>query len=178
MEEEMVLQEAGNELARAKARVTTCATALSAVYGPDVATGKEEDVVELSVRGTRITTLRSTLQDCPDSALAVMFDKDKWPATVKDLDSNGRHVIDCKPSVFSKVLDVLRITKRAAWARTEEERRRHDETRVTVTANDRLAFEESVTMYFPRCADFVMEYVELLCGRTSTADCRVVRCRT
>lgn len=60
-----------------------------------------------------MTTLRSTLQACPDSALATRFDEDKWPATDKDVDEHGRRLIDCSPSVFSKVLDVLRARKRA-----------------------------------------------------------------
>lgn len=91
MEEEMVLQEAGIELARAKARTTACETALAAVYGPDVAKGRdEEDVVELSVRGTRVTTMRSTLRICPDSTLATQFDEDRWPPAKKDLEDNGR----------------------------------------------------------------------------------------
>ncbi|CAN0083994.1 unnamed protein product, partial [Ectocarpus sp. 12 AP-2014] len=46
MQEEMVLQEARNELAAAKAKTTTCAAALAAVYGPEVAKGREEDIVE------------------------------------------------------------------------------------------------------------------------------------
>ncbi|CAN0281442.1 unnamed protein product, partial [Ectocarpus fasciculatus] len=120
MEEEMVLQETRNELAVAEARTTECEAALAAVYGRDVATGTEEDVVELSVRGVRVMTLRSTLQICPESSLATRFDEDKWPPAKADLDDNGRRVIDCKPSVFSKVLDVLRMAKRASWARGDD----------------------------------------------------------
>ncbi|CAM9747042.1 unnamed protein product [Ectocarpus sp. 6 AP-2014] len=166
MEEEKLLQEAANELSLAKARTMACATAVAAVYGPEVATGTEDDVVELNVRGTRMTTLRSTLRICPDSALAAWFNEEQWPVAEKDLDSNGRRIIDCKPSVFSKVLDVLRIAKRAAWARSEEgpvrNEKRRVKPRVTIKAGDRAAFEEFVDMYFPCCETFMMEHVDLL----------------
>ncbi|CAB1119780.1 unnamed protein product [Ectocarpus sp. CCAP 1310/34] len=158
MEAEMVLQDAGIELALAKARTTACATALAAVYGPDVASGQQEDVVELSVRGTAMTTLRSTLRVCPDSALAARFDEGKWPAAKKDLDSDGRRMIDCRPAVFSKVLDVLRIAKRAAWAGGEN-LQGMKETRVTIKPGDRVAFEEFVDMYFKGCESFIMAHV-------------------
>ncbi|CAN0390995.1 unnamed protein product, partial [Ectocarpus fasciculatus] len=162
MEEEMVLQEARNELSVAEARTTECEAALAAVYGPDVATGTEEDVVELSVRGARVTTLRTTLQICPESSLATRFDEDKWPPAEKDLDDNGRRVIDCKPSVFSKVLDVLRMAKRASWARGDDGQQVNEKARVTINAVDRAEFEEFVDMYFKGCENFIMEYVEPL----------------
>ncbi|CBJ28926.1 hypothetical protein Esi_0124_0034 [Ectocarpus siliculosus] len=168
MEAEMVLQEAGIELSPAKARTTACATALAAVYGPDVANGQEEDVVELSVRGTEMMTLRSTLRICPSSALAARFDEDKWPAAKKDVDSNGRRVIDCKPSVFSKVLDVLRMAKRVRWADDEKLEGMNETPRVTIKAGDRFAFEEFVDMYFKGCESFIMEHVSLLGDETAT----------
>ncbi|CAM9735807.1 unnamed protein product, partial [Ectocarpus fasciculatus] len=168
MEAEVVLREASNELAAAKARTTACATALAAVYGPVVADGQEEDVVELSVRGTAMTTLRSTLRMCPDSALAARFDEEKWPAAKKDLDSNGRRVIDCKPSVFSKVLDVLRMAKRAAWADGEDLQGMNEAPRVTTKAGDRVAFEEFVDMYFKGCEIFVIDHVDLLGDEAAT----------
>lgn len=112
MEERMALRQAHNELTEAKTKAEASANALSAVYGSDMAGGKVDDVVELSVRGTRMKTLRSTLQAYPHSALAARFDEDKWPATEKEVDERGRWVKDCTPSVFSKVLDVLRMRKR------------------------------------------------------------------
>ncbi|CAN0468752.1 unnamed protein product [Ectocarpus sp. 12 AP-2014] len=168
MEAEMTLQDAGIELSLAKARTTACATALAAVYGPDVANGQEEDVVELSVRGTEMTTLRSTLRICLDSALAAQFDEDKWPAAKKDIDSNGRRVIDCKPSVFSKVLDILRMAKRARWAGGEDLQGMNETPRVTIKAGDRLAFEEFVDMYFKGCESFIMEHVSRLGDEAAT----------
>ncbi|CAN0037330.1 unnamed protein product, partial [Ectocarpus fasciculatus] len=161
MEEEIFLQEAAKELSLAKDRTNACATALVAVYGPDVAIGTKDGVVELSVRGTRMTTLRSTLQIFPDSALAARFDEEKWPAAKKDLDSNGRRVIDCKPSVFSKVLDVLRMEKRAAWGGSEYRQGVHEKPHVTVKASDCVAFVDFVNMYFPGCESFIMQHVDL-----------------
>ncbi|CAM9656833.1 unnamed protein product [Ectocarpus sp. 13 AM-2016] len=168
MEAEMTLQDASIELSLANARTTACATALAAVYGPDVANGQEEDVVELSVRGTEMTTLRSTLRICLDSALAAQFDEDKWPAAKKDIDSNGRRVIDCKPSVFSKVLDILRMAKRARWAGGEDLQGMNETPRVTIKAGDRLAFEEFVDMYFKGCESFIMEHVSRLGDEAAT----------
>ncbi|CAN0099674.1 unnamed protein product [Ectocarpus sp. 8 AP-2014] len=162
MQEEMVIQEARNELAVANARTTACAAALAAVYGPDVAKGREEDVVELGVRGTRVTTMRSTLRIFPDSSFATRFDEDRWPAAEKDLDDNGRRVIDCKPSVFSKVMDILRMAKRASWARGNDEQEANETPRVTIKPCDRAEFEEFVDMYFQGCESFIMEYVESL----------------
>ncbi|CAM9889877.1 unnamed protein product, partial [Hapterophycus canaliculatus] len=118
LEERVALHQAHIELAQANAKAAASTEALEAVYGPHVAANEEAaaTVVDLTVRGTRMTTLHSTLQACPDSAFAARFDEDKWPPTAKDVDEHGRRVVeDCSPSVFSKVLDVLRMRKRAAW---------------------------------------------------------------
>lgn len=102
IEERVALRQAFAELEEANAKAGASVNALTAVYGPDVAAGKEDAVVELSVRGTRLTTLRSTLQACPGSALAARFDESKWPATEKDVDARGWRVMDCRPSVFRR----------------------------------------------------------------------------
>ncbi|CAM9403528.1 unnamed protein product [Ascophyllum nodosum] len=60
MEEGIALQDAQSELTFAGKRVRAAACALTAMYGPDVATGKHDPVVELNVRGTRMTTVLST----------------------------------------------------------------------------------------------------------------------
>lgn len=156
-EEKLALRQGHNDLAEANAKAAASVDALATVYGPHVAAGKEDSVIELSVRGTRMTTLRSTLQACPDSALAARFDDDKWPATDKDVDERGRRVIDCSASVFSKVLDVLRMRKRATWPAGKG--RGHGDARIAVKPGDRAAFEEFVGMYFPGCEDFIMDYV-------------------
>ena len=162
MEEKTALEQAHDELAEANAKAAASTGALAALYGPEVAAGKEDSVIELSVRGTRMTTLRSTLQACPDSALATQFDEDKWPATQKDVDGLGRRVVDCSPSVFSKVLDVLRMRKRVAWgggAGWAGMAGGDLGFRVVVKAADRAAFETFVRMYFPGCESFIMDYV-------------------
>ena len=158
MEERMALRDAEIELVQARAKVSATTNALEAVYGPDIAAGKEDPVVELSARGTRMTTLRSTLLVCSDSALATRFDETKWPANEKDVDEHGRRVIDCSPAVFSKVLDVLRMRKRSAWTGGKGVQM----VRVAVKAGDREAFEEFVNMQFPGCESFVMDYVDVL----------------
>ena len=162
MEERMAVHLAEAELSRANARATTCAIALAAVFGPDIAAGREDPVVELSVRGSRITTLRSTLQMCPDSAFAARFDDQKWPAVEKDLDERGMRKVDCSPSVFCKVLDVLRMRKRSGWIGAGAKRSRTDTASVAVKASDRAPFEEFVHMYFPGCESFVTDHVDFL----------------
>ena len=92
MEEEMALHDAQIELVLADKRIRAAACALEAMYGPDITTGEPDPIVELDVRGTRMTTLRSTLQACPKSALAARFDDSKWPSGGKDFG-----VIDCSP---------------------------------------------------------------------------------
>eukprot|EP00903_Cladosiphon_okamuranus_P013057 g12179.t1 len=51
--------------------------------------------------------------------------------TDKDLDENGRVVVECRPWCFSKFLDVLRMREWAAWAGGDLEARvgRGDEAR-------------------------------------------------
>lgn len=163
-EERMALRDAEIELRRATARVSSAAKALEAVYGPDIAAGIKDPVVELSVRGFRMTTLRSTLQVCPDSALAARFDEARWPANEKDVDKHGRWVIDCSPWVFSKVLDVLRMRKRSAWAGDKGV----PTARVAVKAVDREAFEGYVNTQFPGCESFVTDYIDFLQNFQST----------
>ena len=164
MEEHTALRDAEVELRRASAKVSAAAIALESAYGPGIPAGNEDPVVELSVRGTRMTTLRSTLQVCPDSALAARFDETRWPANEKDVDEHGRRVIDCSPSVFSKVLDVLRVRKRIEWAAAKP----RPTVRVAVKAVDREAFEEFVNMQFPGCESFVIDYIDFLEETQST----------
>ncbi|CAM9945297.1 unnamed protein product, partial [Pylaiella littoralis] len=160
----MALREAQIELVQAGDKVTASANALAAVYGPNVAAGKEDPVVELSVRGSRVITLLSTLRACPESMLAIMFNEDRWPATDKDVDEHGRRLIDCSPSVFAKVLDVLRARKRAGWERTassSSDQKSDDLVRVIIKAGDRDAFEEFVEKHFPGdFQSFIMDCVE------------------
>ncbi|CAM9741322.1 unnamed protein product [Scytosiphon promiscuus] len=161
MEERVALHQAHVELAQANAKAAASVSALVAFYGQDVAANKKDAavVVELNVRGTRMTTLLSTLQACPNSAFAARFDHNKWPPAGKDVDEHGRHVIsDCSPSVFSKILDVLRIRKRAGWASDEE--KTTNRVLVVVKAADRKEFEDFVHIYFTGHESFVMDLVQ------------------
>ncbi|CAN0260080.1 unnamed protein product [Ectocarpus sp. 8 AP-2014] len=155
-EEHKALQKAQSKLVEATEKGASSASALAAVYGPDVASNNRDLVVDFSVRGsrttTRITTLRSTLQLCP--YLVARLDRSKW---TENKDKHGRWLIkDCSPAVFSKVLDVLRMKKRAGWIGGEAK------ARVAVKATDREAFEQAVDMYFPGCERVILDHVEFL----------------
>ena len=166
MDERMVLDRAVEEMEVAGARVSAAVGALETVYGPSVAAGEQDAVVELNVRGVRMTTLRSTLQACPCSALAAMFDEERWPATDKDKDEHGGRLIDCDPTCFSKLLDVLRIRKRAWWSQGVKGERQQEDSSVALPGGilikeaDAEAFGAAVNMYFPGCENFIMGLVQ------------------
>lgn len=163
-EEQVALYHAGMELLEANDKAAAFEAALLALYGKRVAGGEEDPVVELSVRGPfttkRFTTLLSTLQACPGSALAARFKgKGDWKV---DKDAHGREVIkDCSPGIFSKVLDVLRMRKREGWSGRAKKRKR-EAVRVAVKPSDRAAFETFVNMQFPGCEDFIMDCVSFV----------------
>ncbi|CAM9417510.1 unnamed protein product [Laminaria digitata] len=166
MEERVVLNRAVKEMEAAGARVSAAVGALKTVYGPSVAAGEQDTVVELNVRRTRVTTLLSTLQACPRSALAAMFNEDRWPATDKDKDQHGGRLIDCNPICFSKILDVLRMRKRASWIHgatgggEEEESRGVLPGGVLIKQADAEAFDAAINMYFPGCESFIADLVQ------------------
>ena len=108
-----------------------------------------------------MTTLRSTLQACPRSALAAMFNEERWPATDKDKDEHGRRLIDCDPICFSKILDALRMRKRASWGRGVTPDKQEGDNgscpgAISIKKNDLKAFRTAVQMYFPGCESFIM----------------------
>lgn len=160
MEEQTALFRAQSRLVLASRKAAASLKALIAIFGPEVAAGRKDEVVELSVRGIRMTTLRSTLQACPESALAARFDSKKWAPTDKDLDESGRQVVDCRPSCFSKLLDVLRLRKRAEWTGEDWKKGWGGSTRVGIKAADRGEFEQFVHIHFPGCERFIMDCVE------------------
>ncbi|CAM9438483.1 unnamed protein product [Laminaria digitata] len=160
MEERVVLDRAVKEMEAAGARVSAAIGALQTLYGPSVAAEEQDAVVELNVRGMRMTTLRSTLQACPRSALSTMFE-DRWPATDKDKDDHGRRLIDCSPICFSKILDVLRMRKRDSWSRGWTPEKQDGISgkcpgAVLVKQSDMKAFRTAVEMYFPGCESFIL----------------------
>ena len=165
-EERVALHHAGIELVQANEKAAAFENALLALYGKQVASGQEDPVVELSIRGTfttkRFTTLLSTIQACPESALAARFKENgKWKL---DKDAYGRELIkDCSPAVFSKVLDVLRMRKREGWCGIDGTKKRDSTAvRVAVKSSDREAFEAFVNMQFPGCEGFIMDCVSFL----------------
>lgn len=176
MEERVVLDRAVKEMETAGARVSAAADALNTMYGPSVAAGEQDTVVELNVRGTRMTTLRSTLQVCPRSALAAMFDAERWPGSGKDKDEYGGRVIDCNPTYFSKILDVLRMRKRASWSRDAKAGKAGEKRGevaglveeggvvlpggVHIKEADAEAFGKAVNVYFRGCENFIMDLVQ------------------
>ena len=117
--------------------------------------------MELNVRGTRMTTLRSTLQACPRSALAAMFNEDRWPATDKDRDPDGGRLIDCNPTCFAKIIDVLRIRKRASWTQGATPEKQEGlggkcPGAIIFYKADLKTLRAAVQMYFPGCESFIM----------------------
>ena len=170
MEEETALQKAYVALAKDQEKAAAALQALEVVYGPDVVSGKKDEVLELSVRGTRITTLRSTLTFFPNSILATWFNSD-WQPVEKELDDNGRRIVDCSPRVFSKVLDVLRVRKRAGWATRQTQGQGERATTpvpVVVREGDRASLEDFVYKYFPGRESFIMD---LVVDARGDADC-------
>ncbi len=165
-EERVALHHARMELLQTNDKAAAFENAILALYGKHVAGGEEDPVVELSVRGPfttkRFTTLLSTLQACPGSALAARFkDNGGWKV---DQDAHGRQKIsDCSPGVFSKVLDVLRLRKREGWSgRDSTKKRESTAVRVAVKSSDRAALETFVNMQFPGCEGFIMDCVRFV----------------
>ena len=166
-EERVVLDRAVKEMGVARARVAAAADALETVYGPSVAAGGHDAVIELNVRGTRMTTLLSTLQACPSSALAVMFNEDRWPAIDNDKDEHGRRLVDCDPAFFSKILDVLRMRKRSSWSQgatpeNQEGSRGKRSGAIVINKDEMDYFLAAVDMYFPGCESFILDLCSIL----------------
>lgn len=159
LEERLALRLAGSELVKATARVAATADAVAAVYGPHRSDGNQDVVIELNVRGTMMATLLSTLQACPESVLARQFDEKIWPVAERELDEHGRRLMDCIPSVFGRVLDVLRMQKYSA--RTHLNDGESERIRVALAPGDREPFCEFVDMYFVGNESFIMDFVEL-----------------
>lgn len=163
MEERMALKQCRDELSVAGERVSASCSALAAVYGPHVAVGEKDVVIEMNVHGVRMAALRSTLQACPESSLALHFSEGVSRTTGERADQHRCWLIDCKPSVFSKVLDVLRIRKRATWPPSEGGRMfggvGDSAPIVTLESADRVAFNDFVDTYFAGYESFINDIV-------------------
>ncbi|CAN0237057.1 unnamed protein product, partial [Discosporangium mesarthrocarpum] len=86
--ERRALRNAQQKLALASATLDAANEAFEHIFGSHTAMedGKGDSVVELNVRGRFMSTMRSTLRLCSNSALAAKFDENRWPATGGDLD--------------------------------------------------------------------------------------------
>ena len=70
---------------------------------------RDDDLINLNVGGTKITTTRSTLCQVEDSLLAAMF-SGRWEDNIKR-DQDGAVFFDFNPQHFILVLDYLRVKK-------------------------------------------------------------------
>ncbi|CAF1180199.1 unnamed protein product [Adineta ricciae] len=70
-----------------------------------------DDVIELNIGGSKLTTLRSTLTVIPSSKLARMFSKSNANQKLP-MDKHGAVFFDYNPMHFSYLLDQLRALKR------------------------------------------------------------------
>ena len=69
----------------------------------------DDDLIDLNVGGTKLTTSRSTLCQVQDSLLASMF-SGRWEDNIKR-DKNGTVFFDFNPQYFILILDYLRAKK-------------------------------------------------------------------
>ncbi|CAM9817492.1 unnamed protein product [Choristocarpus tenellus] len=121
-----------------------------------------DEIVHLTVRGHVISTRSSTLVQCRHSVLAERFGAKGFSLAKETVDVKGRHVIDCCPVAFSRVLDVLRI--RAAdqaqaslshFYKTAMKVRCY----VHVKEEEREDFVGVVDSLFPDCQDFILDCI-------------------
>ena len=69
----------------------------------------DDDLIDLNVGGTKLTTTRSTLCQVQDSLLASMF-SGRWEDNIKR-DKDGAFFFDFNPQHFILILDYLRVKK-------------------------------------------------------------------
>ena len=69
----------------------------------------DDDLIDLNVGGTKLTTSRSTLCQVEDSLLASMF-SGRWEDNIKR-DKDGAVFFDFNPQCFILILDYLRVKK-------------------------------------------------------------------
>ena len=69
----------------------------------------DNDIINLNVGGTKLTTRRSTLCQVKDSLLATMF-SGRWEDNI-ERDQDGAVFFDFNPQHFIIILDYLRLEK-------------------------------------------------------------------
>ena len=133
--------------------------------------GVDDDIVELNIGGTVISTRRSTLCRCPDSILARMFDQNnekKAPPFVRD--NKGRYFVQYNDYCFTKIIEVMRM-KRWPWPPTKASFANgttldgvsNSRFRIYVREDEREDFGSLCTYFFPGSETFIHESV----GRVS-----------
>ena len=96
----------GSERARFKADVAVNNPEMQQKEAVDMS---DDDIINLNVGGTKLTTLRSTLCQVQDSLLASMF-SGRWEDNIKR-DKDGAVFFDFNPQHFILILDYLRVKK-------------------------------------------------------------------
>ncbi|CAM9596670.1 unnamed protein product [Choristocarpus tenellus] len=166
--EQAALDRSRTELGKTSAIVEAASSAFFSMFGSTASkecNTKMDPIVELNVRGTLMSTLQSTLCLCTDSALAARFNNKRWSTTDRDIDEKGRHLIDCNPLCFAKILDVLRVRKREVKMLLREKKMSKENCSpycVCVSINVKEIFEEVVNLYFPGRESFIMDWVEII----------------
>lgn len=129
--------------------------------------GIDDDIVELNIGGTVISTRRSALCRCPESVLARMFDhsnEKKTPPFVRD--TKGRYFVQYNDYCFAKIIEVLRI-KRWPWppskcsfaSGTTLDGMSNGRFRVFVREDEREDFASLCSYFFPGSENFIHEAV-------------------
>ena len=96
----------GSERARFKADVAVNNPEMQQKEAVDMS---DDDIINLNVGGTKLTTLRSTLCQVEDSLLTAMF-SGRWEDNIKR-DKDGAVFFDFNPQYFILILDYLRAKK-------------------------------------------------------------------
>ena len=132
--------------------------------------GIDDDILELNIGGTVMSTRRSTLCRCPDSVLARMFDQSnekRAPPFVRD--TKGRYFVQYNDYCFAKIIEVLRM-KRWLWPPTESSYAPASAAdtsisrfRIFVREDEREDFGSLCSYFFPGSESFILEAV----GRVS-----------
>ncbi|CAM9240587.1 unnamed protein product [Choristocarpus tenellus] len=160
--EQAALDGSRTQLDKERATLEMANKSLVSLFGRDLVVNgdaQEADcIVDLNVRGNFMSTLRSTLCLCSESALAARFRNKLWK---DDMDDHGRHIIDCCPLSFMKILDVLRIRKKEIVT-PKVEGVVKTSALVNISVNMMPTFEEIVNLYFPGSEGFIMDLVEVV----------------
>lgn len=172
--EEVALEMAELEFQSAKEKYEREVASVSEFAGAPGGWGREgvdDDIVELNIGGTVISTRRSTLCRCPDSILARMFDQNnekKAPPFVRD--NKGRYFVQYNDYCFTKIIEVMRM-KRWPWPPTKASFANgttldgvsNSRFRIYVREDEREDFGSLCTYFFPGSEQFIHEAV----GRVS-----------